>query len=109
MSVTPAQAISPREAIEARTRGAIDVAELSHARDVHVGAGAKRLAAQATTEDHDRFLIELIQNAHDAHEKSERTGEVDILFAKEEGPFGVLYVGNRGNPFSRSNFKMLCE
>jgi hypothetical protein len=109
MSVTPDQAVSPREAIQARTRGAIAVAELSHAQDVHVGAGAKRLAAQATTEYHDRFLIELIQNAHDAHEKTERTGEVHILFAQEEGPFGALYVANRGNPFSRSNFKMLCE
>jgi len=48
-------------------RVVVGVALLSHARDVHVGAGAKRLAAQATTEYHDRFLIELVQNAHDAH------------------------------------------
>src|SRR3954451_23306483 len=105
MSVTPAQAISPREAIEARTRGAIEVAELSNARGGHVGAGAKRLAAQATTEYHDRFLIELIQNAHDAHERSEREREIEVLFARDEEPFGALYVANRGRSFSHSNFK----
>ena len=66
----------PRALIEARARGAIEVALLSHERDVHVGAGAKRLAAQATTEYHDRFLIELIQNGHDAHPPEGRSGEI---------------------------------
>jgi hypothetical protein len=109
MSVAEPATTSPRTIIEARTLGAIEVALLSHARDIHVGAGAKRLAAQATTEYHDRFLIELVQNAHDAHRPAERTGQIEILFAREEGQFGTLYVANGGRPFSPSNFKTICE
>jgi hypothetical protein len=109
MSVAEPVTTSPRAIIEARTLGAIEVALLSHARDVHVGAGAKRLAAQATTEYHDRFLIELVQNAHDAHRPTESTGEIEILLAREEGRFGTLYVANGGRPFSTSNFKTICE
>ncbi|MHB8692120.1 MAG: sacsin N-terminal ATP-binding-like domain-containing protein, partial [Solirubrobacteraceae bacterium] len=99
----------PRSLIEARARGAIEVALLSHERDVHVGAGAKRLAAQATTEYHDRFLIELIQNGHDAHPPEDKSGEIAILLRGDEGEFGTLYVANRGRPFSTSNFKTICE
>jgi hypothetical protein len=109
MSVAEPASTSPKTIIEARTLGAIEVALLSHARDVHVGAGAKRLAAQATTEYHDRFLIELVQDAHDAHSPSVSTGEIEILFARDEGQFGPLYVANGGKPFSSSNFKMICE
>jgi len=100
---------SPQVAIQAHTHGAIAVARLSAANNVHWGAGAKRMAAQATTEYHDRFLIELIQNAHDAHGPSDRSGEISILFVREEGDLGTLYVGNTGSPFSESNFLTICE
>lgn len=99
---------TPQAAIQARAQGAIDVALLSYEKDVHVGAGAKRLAAQATAEYHDRFLIELIQNAHDAHPKDDESGDVEILFVRDEGEFGALYVANQGRPFSHSNFSTIC-
>ena len=67
------------------------------------------MAAQATTEYHDRFLIELVQNAHDAHHSTDTAGEIEILFARDEGQFGTLYVANGGRPFSPSNFKTICE
>src|SRR4051794_10016019 len=108
MALAEAIQRSPRSLIEARARGAIEVALVSHQHDVHVGAGAKRLAAQATTEYHDRFLIELVQNGHDAHQKHDRDGEIAIVFRRDEGEFGTLYVANRGLPFSRSNFKTIC-
>lgn len=97
------------EAIRAKAAGAIEVALHAHDVDYHVGAGAKRLASQVTAEYHDRFLIELIQNAHDAHPKKESSGAIKILFDPAEGDFGVLYVANGGNPFSRSNFRTICE
>lgn len=100
---------SPRDAVEAKTRGAIEIALRADQVDYHVGAGAKRLAAQATIEYHDRFLIELIQNGHDAHPKGEHSGRIEIMLDHEEGEHGVLYVGNGGQPFSHSNFKSICE
>jgi hypothetical protein len=100
---------SPRAAIEAKARGAIDVALHANEVDYHLGAGAKRLASQVTAEYHDRFLIELIQNAHDAHPREGHAGVVKILFDPDEEPFGVLYVGNGGHPFSHSNFRTICE
>ena len=48
---------------------------------------------------HGRFLIELIQNSHDAHNKNRRDGEIVILLASDEGESGSLYVANRGQPF----------
>lgn len=42
--------VSPREAILAKTQGVIAVALHADAVDYRVGAGAKRLAAQATAE-----------------------------------------------------------
>ena len=100
---------SPKEIIEARSRGAIEHAIHADERDLHVGAGAKRLAAQATTEYHNRFLIELIQNGHDAHPPDDTQGELHVLFDHDDGDFGVLYVANRGVPFSPSNFRTICE
>ena len=58
---------------------------------------------------HGRFLIELIQNAHDAHDRERRDGEIAILFSSDEGESGTLYVANRGKPFERRNVDALCE
>lgn len=58
---------------------------------------------------HGRFLIELIQNCHDAHDRSRRDGEIAILLASDEGESGSLYVANRGQPFGPKNVDALCE
>ena len=58
---------------------------------------------------HGRFLIELIQNGHDAHDRSRRDGEIVIHLASDEGDSGTLYVANRGKPFEKANVKALCE
>lgn len=58
---------------------------------------------------HGRFLIELIQNGHDAHDPSRGDGEIAILLAADEGDFGTLYVANRGKPFEPKNVDALCE
>ncbi|MFC1935560.1 sacsin N-terminal ATP-binding-like domain-containing protein [Chloroflexota bacterium] len=72
------------------------------------------LSLKSITEEiqHDyarRFLVELIQNGYDAHETSERAGEVAIHLCVNEGEHGVLYVANKGVGFTRENVEALCD
>lgn len=67
------------------------------------------LSGHVTADYHGRFLIELIQNGHDAHLRDEVDGEIEVLLAGDEGDAGVLYVANRGRPFGTNNVDALCE
>ena len=66
------------------------------------------LLRQMQREYEDRFLYELVQNAYDAH-PPDADGEIAILLAEGEAEHGVLYVGNRGNPFAHEDFEAICE
>lgn len=76
------------------------------------------LTEQVEHQYHGRFLIELIQNAHDAlfdleeqkadEETSEDKGRIEILVS-DEPPFGALYVANDGFLFTESNFDKLTR
>lgn len=67
------------------------------------------MAAHVTADYHGRFLIELIQNGHDAHPREESDGEIEVLLAGDEDEAGVLYVANRGRPFGTENVDAMCE
>lgn len=56
-----------------------------------------------------RVLIELVQNAHDAHPAGAADGRIEIRLDEDEGEYGTLYVANRGKPFNSKNFKGLCS
>lgn len=60
-----------------------------------------------------RFLIELIQNSHDALKKPSKDGriigKIKIVLLEKPGEVPVLYVANNGNPFSKSNFDALSR
>lgn len=58
---------------------------------------------------HGRTLIELIQNAHDAHDKSSDDGRIHIVLDETEGEFGALYVANGGHPVSKKNFNAMVD
>lgn len=70
------------------------------------------LTEQVEHQYHNRFLVELIQNAHDAmnecddHDNKDR---LEILIVNDEAPYGSLYVANDGQPFTRSNFESLSK
>ncbi len=67
------------------------------------------LSAHVTADYHGRFLIELIQNGHDAHPRNRSDGEIEVLLAADEGAAGTLYVANRGAAFGTRNVDALCE
>ncbi|MGX1095096.1 signal transduction histidine kinase [Streptomyces albogriseolus] len=56
-----------------------------------------------------RVLIELLQNAHDAHPARATDGRIEIRLDEDEGEHGTVYVANRGKPFDGKNFKDLCS
>lgn len=70
------------------------------------------LTEQVEHQYHGRFLIELIQNAHDAlYEKNSgnKAARIEIVIAPDDGPNGAMYVANDGKPFSVSNFRSLSQ
>jgi hypothetical protein len=56
-----------------------------------------------------RFLLELIQNAYDALADGPGQGRIRIVWNREEGEHGTLYIANDGRPFERRNVRALCE
>ena len=70
------------------------------------------LTDQVEHQYHGRFLIELIQNAHDALFEASDTDDpqrIEIALAEDEHPYGALYIANDGRPFTSSNFKALSN
>lgn len=69
-----------------------------------------RNMSQLVSDDYgNRFLIELIQNAHDAHDPSRADGEIAVELDATEGEYGCLYVANRGVGFDGSNLKAITN
>ncbi len=71
--------------------------------------GVRSTTQQIASDYGRRFLIELVQNAYDAHPIGEQSGEISIYFAPNEESSGVLYVANRGIGFNWSNVKALSN
>lgn len=69
----------------------------------------KNLIEQAIRDYEHRALVELLQNAHDAHDTGDLGGRVLIRLDHDEGPHGAVYVANTGRPVSRSNFDAITD
>ena len=69
----------------------------------------RSLSGNVATDYRDRFLIELVQNAYDAHRVGTRHGRVEIVLDRREGEYGTLFVANTGRPFHRQDVKSLCD
>lgn len=81
----------------------------SHPRDTWNPTGSlTALTEEITQEYEDRFLVELIQNAYDAHPRGTVGGEIRVRI-DESQPVPVLYVANAGRPFAIENFTALTN
>lgn len=69
----------------------------------------KNSVEQATGAYGGRFLIELIQNAHDAHPSDRSNGEILLHVDESEGPHGTLYAADRGTGFATKNFRAISN
>ena len=69
------------------------------------------LTEQIEHQYHGRFLIELIQNAHDALFEAgvETSQRIEIVIVEDEHQYGALYIANDGQSFTPSNFKALSN
>jgi hypothetical protein len=70
------------------------------------------LTQQVEHQYHGRFLIELVQNAHDAFAGSPAAGQpnrIEIVLDSEDSEHGSLLVANDGEPFTSSNFERLSQ
>lgn len=70
------------------------------------------LTEQVEHQYHGRFLIELIQNAHDALFEvgvMDTQQRIELAVVEDESPHGALYIANDGQPFTPSNFKALSN
>uniref|UniRef100_UPI003100F9F4 sacsin N-terminal ATP-binding-like domain-containing protein n=1 Tax=Neorhizobium sp. EC2-8 TaxID=3129230 RepID=UPI003100F9F4 len=70
---------------------------------------ASSISEQIAADYHGRFLIELIQNAHDVHGDARMDGQIEVLFDAGAGTHGILYVANGGAPFAKSNVEALSD
>ena len=87
--------------------GTINISEGTYLDDVY--AQNKSVAEHAAADYHGRFLIELIQNANDVHERGRHNGRIEVLLVEDEGDFGTLYVANFGKPFTHDNVVALSR
>jgi hypothetical protein len=74
-----------------------------------VYAQNKSVAEHTAADYHGRFLIELVQNANDVHERVQHNGRIEVLLIEDEGKFGTLYVANFGKSFSYDNVVALSR
>ena len=107
-TLTPANLISRIADGKLRAfSGTVDLEAGTYLDDVY--AQNKSLAEHAAADYHGRFLIELIQNATDVHERGAHDGQIEVLLVEDEGEFGTLYVANFGKPFSHDNVVALSR
>lgn len=93
-------------AIEALTLSQLEHALDAHRRKLKIYESLKSLNDVIGTQYGDRVLFELLQNAHDAHERDER-GEIAIRLVIEETGRGALLVANKGRAFTASNLEAI--
>lgn len=94
--------------VKKRARDVID-SYLDTRERVDWGRSIKSMTEHTAHEYGGRFLLELLQNAYDAHPRNCRDGRIAIRFDETEGEFGVLYVANGGRGFTESNFRAICN
>lgn len=98
---------SPSDHIRAETLCRIQHFLLDPALSVY--PDLKGMCERVSDSYRDRVIIELLQNAHDAHPSASSDGRIKFILDMSEEPHGTLYVANDGTGFTRDNFDALCS
>lgn len=99
---------SPSEIVGAEARTRIQV-HLETRDRWNTVASLSDLTRKVAHEYEDRFLIELVQNGYDAHQRGSCGGRMHVVLDETAAEHGVLYVANTGRPFHRKNFEALSN
>ncbi|ESY96674.1 ATP-binding protein [Mesorhizobium sp. LNHC229A00] len=102
-----AEHVDPIEEIRTATLDRINHF-LQSPRDVRVYSDLRGLCTTVSVSYRNRSVLELLQNAHDAHAPGETKGRIRFLL-EDEGNHGVLYAANDGLGFTGDNLTALCS
>lgn len=78
-------------------------------RKQRVYSDLKGMCERVSDSYRDRVIIELLQNAHDAHDRHANDGRIAMTLNPDEGSFGTLTVANFGTGFDDGNFDAICS
>lgn len=73
------------------------------------GAQLRAATLQNARDYAGRYVFELIQNGHDAHDGGRHDGRVALVLDEDEGEHGVLYAANAGEPFTWRRVMAICK
>ena len=103
----PSETLAPLEHIRHETLRRVK--HFLSAPKLRVYRDLKGMCERVSESYRDRVVLELLQNAHDAHPSDSPDGRIHIALHPGEGPHGTLYVANDGNGFTQANFDALCS
>lgn len=98
---------TPNALISAATEGR--VRHYLADRKQRVYSDLKGMCERVSDSYRDRVIIELLQNAHDAHDRHATNGQIALTLDPDEGSFGTLMVANFGTGFDDGNFDAICS
>ena len=78
-------------------------------RKQRVYSDLKGMCERVSDSYRDRVIVELLQNAHDAHDRQATNGRIAMTLEPNEGAFGTLTVANFGTGFGSGNFDAICS
>lgn len=111
-AVEASQTVAPLEHVSELTGAKIRTFLFEVAEGVSNYKSLHSLTQQVEHQYHGRFLIELIQNAHDALPDVREIGcssRIAIVLDPSDSLHGSLLVANDGQPFTSSNFERLSQ
>ena len=107
MATAIIQEADPNALIRAATAGR--VRHYLADRRQRVYSDLKGMCERVSDSYRDRVIVELLQNAHDAHDRHAIDGRIAMALDPDDGPFGTLTVANFGTGFGEGNFDAICS
>lgn len=106
-AIAIAEEMGPSALIRAATAGRVRHYLADRTQSVY--SDLKGMCERVSDSYRDRVVIELLQNAHDAHDGRATDGQISISLDPNDGPFGTLTVANFGTGFADRNFGAICS